>query len=581
MPETPSKFEDNITSTSRTLLEHNLTLSENNQIMPRTNVDQVPSEPQSKLYVRYSKPVAFDEENVTRRSDIDNELYLDVLATSLRNLGSDPLHDAENEPQSAQSSQNDDIWEGMYLQFKGIVNKTGHTNISSHPEHDNLKDWINRQILNKPFLSESQFLKLDKLGVNWSIVLSRDHAWELMFRRLEDFNKTFGHCRVPHGWEKDKQLALWVMRQRRMNMQGKILDIRRLLLNRIGFIWAIQETFNIQWENFFQQLADFKKEFGHCNVPGKNIKLVSWIERQRLSKKKKILSSQREQRLNELDFIWEFDKIKKDGWQEKYLQLADFNRAHGHSFVPVKYNANKLLGNWVALQRKLQAQGKLSDGRLKKLDKLNFVWSAHTRTRLQLEYDLQWERNFRKLTEYKHLHGTCQVSLKSDPLLQAWAVWQRKMFYEGRMASHRIVQLNSISFPWSLNEGYWEKMFDLLYLFNNRFGHTRVPSQWAENRRLAAWVYRMRTDKSKLDLAKVALLNKLDFEWTIHHKIVAGWPAMYDRFLKFKKDLGHTKVPVRWPDDPKLGKWVSRMRSEKKKLSKERLALLQAAEFHW
>lgn len=513
------------------------------------DVEHVSIEPRSKLYVRYRS--------------------------------ANPLPDAGNDTRLRHSNQNDDDWEIMFLQFKNFVSRNGQTNISSHPENDNLKDWINRQIINKPYLSECQFLKLDKLGLNWNIVLSRDHAWELMFRRLEDFRKIFGHCRVPHNWEKDKQLALWVTRQRKMNLQGKILDTRRQMLNRIGFTWAVQETFNAQWEHYFQQLADFKKEFGHCNVPGKQTKLVSWIERQRLLKKKMRLTSQREHRFNELNFIWEFDKIKKDAWEEKYLQLAAFKKAHGHSFVPVKYDENKRLGNWIALQRKLQSQGKLSDVRVKKLDKLNFVWSSQTRTLLKREYDLLWDKNFKKLNEYKKLHGTCQVSLKSDPLLQAWTVWQRKMFYEGRMDNHRISQLNSISFPWSLNEDYWQKMFDLLCRFYNRFGHTRIPPQGTENRRLSAWVYRMKSDKSKLDSDKVVLLNQLGFDWTIHHKIVAGWPAMYDRFLAFKKEYGHTRVPVKWVEDPKLGKWVSRMRSEKKKLCKERLALLQAAGFHW
>lgn len=546
-----------------------------------TDGDKIRTEEPGKLYVRYNQPEALADQLAARRSELNKEIYLKVLTPSPKDFSPLPLNYPKDEGHILLTNLNTETWEEMYRQFKSYVSKTGHTYIHSNHEYDSLKDWINRQILNRSYLQESQFRKLDKLGVNWNVVLSRDHAWELMFRRLEDFKNEFGHCRVPHNWEKDRQLALWVMRQRKMNLRGNIQDYRRQTLNQIGFTWAIKETYDAQWESYFEQLADFKKEFGHCNVPGKNIQLVSWIERQRLSKKKKLLQSQREQRLDRLGFIWDFDRIRKQDWDEKYQQLTDFNKIHGHSFVPVKYNENKLLGNWVALQRKLQAQGKLSNVRLLKLDKLNFVWSAQTRSRLRLEYELLWEKNFVKLKEYKHLNGTCQVSLKTDPILQAWTIWQRKMYYEGRMAPERIARLDSISFPWSINEGYWQKMFELLSSFYNRFGHTRVPSQWAENPKLSAWVYRTRSEKHKLANDKIAILNTMGFEWNIQYKIIEGWPAMYSRLLAFKKDFGHVRVPVRWPENPKLGKWVSRMRNEKKKLNKERLALLQAAGFHW
>lgn len=544
--------------------------------MPTTNLDQVSTELQSKLYVRYSKPEALHDRNPIHGAAVNREKYLDADTTTLRSFGNGPDQDVETI-----QDLDRDLWEAMYLKFRDFIIKNGHSNIPSHPDYEILKDWINRQTLNKPFLSESRFLKLDKLGFNWNIALSRDHAWDLMFSRLEDFQKRIGHCRVPYNWEDDKQLALWVMRQRKMNLQGKILDYRKQLLEQIRFTWSVQETYNTQWENYFRQLADFHQKFGHFNVPGKNIKLVSWMERQRLTKNKKLLPSDREQRLNEINFIWDFDEIKLKDWDAKYRQLVHFNKKHGHSFVPVKFKENKQLGNWVALQRKLQAQGKLSNTRMQKLDKLHFVWTSQTQSRLQLEYSSVWETNFQRLVEYKKSHGTCQVSLKIDPILQAWTVWQRKMFYEGRMLPARTARLNSISFPWSINEGYWAQRFDHLSLFYHRFGHTRVPSQWAENPRLGAWVYRIKLEKHKMDANKIALLDEMHFEWTIHHKKIEGWPAMYARLIEFKQNFGHCKVPVRWAEDPKLGKWVSRMRNEKQKLTKERLTLLQAADFHW
>ena len=56
---------------------------------------------------------------------------------------------------------------------------------------------------------------------------------------------------------------------------------------------------------------------------------------------------------------------------------------------------------------------------------------------------------------------------------------------------------------------------------------------------------------------------------------------MYKKLVKFKRLHGHTQVPVKWKQDPKLGKWVSRMRYEKDKLDPERVYLLEAIDFNW
>jgi hypothetical protein len=66
-----------------------------------------------------------------------------------------------------------------------------------------------RQALNRRLLSESQFQSLDGLGVEWDRALIRDQRWELVYGRLDDFYRTFGHCRVPGKQEK---LVSWIER---------------------------------------------------------------------------------------------------------------------------------------------------------------------------------------------------------------------------------------------------------------------------------------------------------------------------------------------------------------------------------
>jgi hypothetical protein len=549
--------------------------------MYNTDVDHNGSELVDNLYCSYNKTEELNGPNLVSSLESDERLYRELLQPSIQDLFSYQSREDEFAEQISSFESIDDPWESMYLKFESFVKKNGHTNISVDREHHPLKDWINRQILNKRFLSGVRFKKLDSLGIDWNTFLSRDHGWELMFSRLEAFRDRFGHCRVPYFWYEDKQLALWTLRQRKMYLQSRISESRKRLLNDIGFTWQVKELYNMQWENYFQQLLAFQTEHGHFNVPGKEKKIVSWIERQRLLKKKKKMPSERENRLNQINFIWDFKKIKKKDWDEKYRQLAEFNNINDHSFVPLNYKENKPLGTWVALQRKSEVNGTLSASRLKKLNRLNFVWSRETQNRLKSDYDTQWESSFEKLKTYKKLRGTCQVSLKSDPKLQSWTAWQRKMFVMGKVSPERIARLNEISFHWCVNEGYWLKMFDILTSFYKKFGHTSVPSQWVEDPKLAGWTYRVRVEKHELSTHKIELLNSLGFKWTIKKKVVVGWSQMYGRLLAFKEGYGHTRVPVKWQKDPKLGKWVSRMRYERNKINLERIILLESIGFDW
>ena len=144
-----------------------------------------------------------------------------------------------------------------------------------------------------------------------------------------------------------------------------------------------------------------------------------------------------------------------------------------------------------------------------------------------------------------------------------------------------MAKLNEIRFPWNVQEGYWMKMYEALTKFKERYGHTRVPYQWEPNRQLAAWVYRQKLSKSDLSAQKVELLNIIGFDWSLSRKVIVSWDDMYGRLLWFKQEFGHTRVPVKWISDPKLGKWVSRMRHEKNKLAPERIALLEKINFDW
>jgi hypothetical protein len=473
-------------------------------------------------------------------------------------------------------------WDQLFSQLETFGQVHGHTFLPDNdPAYENLRDWLIRQVQHHQYLSEDRRQKLDALGVDWNMTASGGLRWQNMFLNLKTFFQQHGHSRVPQQWASDPQLAYWVLVQRRVYARHKMPPARARLLRSLDFVWHIQTLYHAQWDSFYQQLVVFRQEHGHCQVPGRYKQLVSWIERQRLVKSKNLLSPEREKKLSGLDFIWTFEDIRQKYWQQMYRQLRQYKIQHGHCLVPVLDKENRSLGTWVAAQRRLEARQKLAKTRRQQLDRLGFTWRQQLPTQLKAHYDGQWQACYQKLVAYQQKNSSCQVSLKVDPQLQRWTCWQRRLFLEGKLKAQRQQQLDAIHFPWSIAEGYWLKMYQALADFKHQHGHTRVTSGKGQNNKLAVWAYRQGKNKAHLLPRQVDLLNTLGFDWHLPSRTVVPWQAMYNRLVAFKQAFGHSLVPVTWCQDPKLGKWASRMRQEKDCLPPKSRALLEALDFEW
>jgi hypothetical protein len=71
---------------------------------------------------------------------------------------------------------------------------------------------------------------------------------------------------------------------------------------------------------FQNELAELKREFGHCNVPRSNEQLSHWCDNQRQLFKNGKLSQDRIDKLNELGFTWVL-KVHVD-WNVRYVSRS-------------------------------------------------------------------------------------------------------------------------------------------------------------------------------------------------------------------------------------------------------------------
>lgn len=153
-----------------------------------------------------------------------------------------------------------------------------------------------------------------------------DERWKGRFQQLVAYKLEFGDCNVPKSYKKDKSLHAWVRSQRDakkmldqdMKRPGRdrMTQERLEALNSIGFQWVVgHQPKDGQWEGMFQQLIEYKQQYGHTQVPTSHPgKLGKWVLNQRSRRrllekngegKAKGMTWARVEKLDAVDFVWE------------------------------------------------------------------------------------------------------------------------------------------------------------------------------------------------------------------------------------------------------------------------------------
>eukprot|EP00592_Proboscia_alata_P027799 CAMPEP_0194445376 /NCGR_PEP_ID=MMETSP0176-20130528/127823_1 /TAXON_ID=216777 /ORGANISM="Proboscia alata, Strain PI-D3" /LENGTH=650 /DNA_ID=CAMNT_0039271921 /DNA_START=60 /DNA_END=2013 /DNA_ORIENTATION=- len=144
------------------------------------------------------------------------------------------------------------------------------------------------------------------------------------------------------------------------------------------------------------------------------------------------------------------------------------------------------------------------------------------------------------------------------------------------MTENRIERLNKIGFEWTVKckseEDQWDKRYEELVSYVQKFGHARVPKRYPQNILLWSWVSAQRKyyeRKQNGDLStritetQIELLNKVGFEWTVDDNTedqspvndntedqspVNGntedqWHKQYKDLASYVQEFGHAQVP--------------------------------------
>ncbi|KAL7469173.1 hypothetical protein ACHAXS_009476 [Conticribra weissflogii] len=215
-----------------------------------------------------------------------------------------------------------------------------------------------------------------------------DKIWENRYESLKVYKDKNGDCDVPFT---DETLGSWVEDQRKLYAEQRSDPLNKSRFDKleaIGFEWD-----SPMWDKRLEELIEFKKEKGHCDVPINHPGLGIWVVNQRFNIHE--MSKERVAALDSLGFIWNHNRKKQTNkaWDKQYNNLLDFIQANGHPNVPATYRHSPL-GTWVGKQREEykkfmnKQSSQLNKYRIDKLNEVGFQWS------LQQWKVIPWDERF-------------------------------------------------------------------------------------------------------------------------------------------------------------------------------------------
>jgi hypothetical protein len=101
------------------------------------------------------------------------------------------------------------------------------------------------------------------------------------YEELQEFQEEHGHINIR---VREGSLGQWAFTQRRKFRKDELLEDRKQLLDKIGFVWDIgKESKDELWRAKYEELKTYRIEFGHIDVSQVDNKpLYEWIKRQRI-----------------------------------------------------------------------------------------------------------------------------------------------------------------------------------------------------------------------------------------------------------------------------------------------------------
>lgn len=349
----------------------------------------------------------------------------------------------------------------------------------------------------------------------------------------------------------------------------------------------LEKVLASSWEICFAKATQFYEEYGHLKVPSRyktedGINLGRWLSTQRKVRSGKsngILTDQQIERLDAIGMRWEpsSDII----WERYYALAKQYYGKHGHLRIVVSYIAQdgSKLGVWIANQRSYRRQGKLSEERINRLDKIGLEWDVNKSI---------FEHNYHECKKYYEEHGDLDMgyyySTNRGIKLGQWLHAQRIKYRQGILSKEYIELLETIGIDWG--KGFEDKWLIGIshakeYYMQNGTIDAPEDAVMEDGFQIGKWIANQKAYKRDrtLPAKRAANLEELKITW----KKQKPWDIHFEELVQYFNEYGNVDVPPRYVTEKGtwLGKWINVQKNSKEKLTDEQIEKLDGLGFIW
>jgi superfamily II DNA or RNA helicase len=271
-------------------------------------------------------------------------------------------------------------WETMFGLLQKYAAEHGSSQVPSSYSVDDhrLGSWVSNQRAfrrNGKLSPERQRLLESLPGWDWELVST---SWERAYGLMDAYVREHGNFVVPKSYSDAVgfNLGAWVNSQRTKFANGTLQEDRQRRLEGLpGWVWAVHEA---KWDEGFRRLQEYVDKHGDAAVKTSCVvdryRLGGWVAQQRSNYTKGVIKPDQQRRLEELSG-WTWNALEAR-WEEGFLLVTEYIAAHKSANVPRDYSADGFrVGQWVREQRRVFADGKMTEDRRKRLEKLpGWVW---------------------------------------------------------------------------------------------------------------------------------------------------------------------------------------------------------------
>lgn len=449
-------------------------------------------------------------------------------------------------------------WEKCFNELMEYKTKHGTFDLPAQPPKlAKLRRWVNKQRANHNAgkLSHDRFERLSQAGFPWDPLES---LWNARFEALAEFERKHGTFNVPRDYEKEPQLAGWLLVQLREFAAGRLRPERTQALEQLGVPLTAPDSWE---ENFLilEKLADEQGCFPELGPEYQQLKI--WLRNQRAARRRNRLSDEQVRRLTGIGIDWE---PKATARKIRLAALEAYFKMHGHCNIP---ESDKLLsreGAWLTAMRMKYRQGALDEVLVAELERLNISWEP---------WDDNNELMLSRLKQFHEEHGHSDPTpeLTDDSTLIAWVNKQRDLRRSGTLQPERVAHLDSLEFIWErirdrrgtshTKNNPWLLRYEELVQYKEAHGHANVPSS---HRPLGQWLSCQRVAKANGTLPQrcIDLLENLGVTWKPREETFHEYKQALEQFFK---QYGHCNIPSTHPVLGRHGEWLNRQRCKKRR----------------